>query len=91
VIILGAEISAEIEHASPWGKAPAEKVPGQKKKLGYAAAREYRARAPQRPDASPPSSQPAPAPVYRVAQRSVIERVGAYVVLLLRWRSRAKS
>ena len=23
VIILGAEVSAEIEHASPWGKAPA--------------------------------------------------------------------
>ncbi len=34
VLIVGAEACAEIEHASPWGKAPAEKVPGQKKKLG---------------------------------------------------------
>ena len=42
VIILGAEVSAEIEHASPWGKAPGEKIPGQKKKLGLAASRDYR-------------------------------------------------
>ena len=27
-------MNAEIEHASPYGKAPGEKVPGQKKKLG---------------------------------------------------------
>jgi membrane protein len=88
VIILGAEISAEIEHASPWGKAPAEKVPGQKKKLGYAAACDYRARAAQ---PTPPPPQPVPPPVYGVPQPSVVERLGAYVLLLLRWRNRAKS
>jgi membrane protein len=43
VIVIGAEMSSEIEHASPWGKAPGEKVPGQKKKIGLAAARAYRA------------------------------------------------
>jgi membrane protein len=43
-ILVGAELNAEIEHASPHGKAPAEKVPGQKKKIGAAAARAYRAR-----------------------------------------------
>ena len=42
-IIIGAELNAEIEHASPWGKAPGEKVPGAKKKIGIAAARAYRA------------------------------------------------
>jgi membrane protein len=43
-ILVGAELNAEIEHASPHGKAPAEKVPGQKKKIGAAAARAYKAR-----------------------------------------------
>jgi membrane protein len=55
-ILAGAEMNAEIEHASPHGKEPGEKVPGQKKKLGAAAAREYSRRqgspAPQR--AHPP-------------------------------------
>jgi membrane protein len=40
-ILVGAELNAEIEHASPYGKAPGEKVPGQKKKLGAAAERHY--------------------------------------------------
>jgi membrane protein len=44
VIVIGAEMSSEIEHASPWGKAAGERGPGRKKKIGLAAAREYRAR-----------------------------------------------
>jgi len=44
VLVVGAEMNAEIEHASPWAKAPGEKVPGQKKKIGVAAARAYRER-----------------------------------------------
>ena len=44
VIVIGAEMNAEIEHASPWGKEKGEKVPGQKKKIGYAAARAHRER-----------------------------------------------
>ena len=36
-ILIGAEMNAEIEHASPHGKAPGEKVPGEKRKLGAAA------------------------------------------------------
>jgi membrane protein len=93
VIILGAEISAEIEHASPWGKAPGEKVQGQKKKIGVAAAREYRAREADRMLPAPPSPplQPASAPVYGVPSPSFVERLGAYLLLLLRWRNRAKS
>jgi membrane protein len=43
-ILVGAEMNAEIEHASPYGKNPGEKVPGQKKKLGAAAARAYKER-----------------------------------------------
>lgn len=43
-ILIGAELNAEIEHASPYGKAVGEKVPGEKKKIGMAAARDYEAR-----------------------------------------------
>ena len=31
-ILVGAELNAEIEHASPHGKAPGEKLPGQRKR-----------------------------------------------------------
>jgi membrane protein len=43
-ILVGAELNAEIEHASPHGKDPGEKVPGQKKKIGIAAARAHEER-----------------------------------------------
>lgn len=39
VILLGAEMNAEIEHASPHGKDEGEKVPGQKRKIGPRALR----------------------------------------------------
>jgi membrane protein len=40
-LLIGAELNAEIEHASPYGKDVGEKVPGEKKKIGAAAARAY--------------------------------------------------
>jgi membrane protein len=43
-LLLGAELNAEIEHASPHGKAPGEKIPGEKKKIGVAAERYYEER-----------------------------------------------
>lgn len=43
-IVIGAELNAEIEHASPWGKKPGEKQPGRRKRIGRAAAREYELR-----------------------------------------------
>jgi membrane protein len=43
-ILIGAELNAEIEHASPYGKSAGEKVPGQRKKIGTAAARDYEER-----------------------------------------------
>jgi membrane protein len=36
-ILVGAEMNAEIEHASPYGKDPGEKVPGEKRRIGPAA------------------------------------------------------
>jgi membrane protein len=44
VVIVGAEMNAEIEHASPHGKAAGEKVPGERKTIGARAAREFRER-----------------------------------------------
>jgi membrane protein len=41
VMVLGAELSAEIEHASPWGKNPGPKIVGQRKRVGVAASREW--------------------------------------------------
>jgi membrane protein len=55
VILLGAEMNAEIEHASPYGKEPGEKVPGQKRKIGPAAMRAWIARRRQR-GKQPPSA-----------------------------------
>ena len=43
-ILVGAELNAEIEHASPYGKEPGERVPGEKKKIGVAAQRAYEER-----------------------------------------------
>jgi membrane protein len=43
-ILIGAELNAEIEHASPYGKDVGEKVPGEKKKIGVAAERAFEAR-----------------------------------------------
>jgi membrane protein len=41
VILLGAEMNAEIEHASAYGKEPGEKVPGQRRIIGSAAMRRW--------------------------------------------------
>jgi membrane protein len=43
-VIIGAEMNAEIEHASEHGKAPGEKVPGQRKVIGPRAERAFRER-----------------------------------------------
>jgi membrane protein len=40
-VLIGAEMNAEIEHASAWGKDPGERAPGQKVKIGAVAERDY--------------------------------------------------
>jgi membrane protein len=40
-LLLGAELNAEIEHASPYGKDPGERVPGEKKVVGPLAQQLY--------------------------------------------------
>ena len=41
-VLVGAELNAEIEHASPYGKAPGEKVAGEKRRIGAVAERAWR-------------------------------------------------
>jgi len=43
-ILVGAEMNAEIEHASPHGKEPGEKEPGHRKRIGALAARAWQAK-----------------------------------------------
>jgi membrane protein len=43
-LLVGAELNAEIEHASPFGKDVGEKVPGEKKRIGPAAQLDYEKR-----------------------------------------------
>ena len=86
VIVIGAEMNAVIEHASPWAKAPGEKVPGAKKKIGAAAARAYRAMGGatlplRRPAARPALDQPP----------SWIDRLAAPIALFVRWRHRTRE
>jgi len=65
VMLAGAELNAEIEHASPYGKAAGEKVPGAKRAIGALAYRRYLTRPPSPPHPAPaalPSPTPDPAP-----------------------------
>ena len=55
VMLLGAELNAEIEHASPYGKAAGEKVPGERRAIGALAFGRFLRRA---------TSSPAPAPAH---------------------------
>lgn len=77
-VLVGAELNAEIEHASPYGKDPGEKVAGEKKLIGAVAARariDGKAAGDFKPalaaanceldtflPPAPPASPPAPAP-----------------------------
>jgi membrane protein len=60
VLLIGAELNAEIEHASPYGKDEGEKVPGQKRRIGTAAMRawlRHRRHTQTKSDVKPPSAE----------------------------------
>jgi membrane protein len=76
VIVIGAELNAEIEHASPHGKAAGEKAPGQRKTIGARAAREFRERQAREPQGEPA----APARPRRLARPgSALARAGVLI------------
>ena len=63
-IVIGAELNAEIEHASPHGKAAGEKVPGERKCIGPRAARKFKERQ-DRGEAPPTAAVDRPAAPWR--------------------------
>lgn len=69
-ILIGAEMNAEVEHASPHGKDPGEKVPGERKKVGFAAKRAWEER--QKESGTKKDSGPS-APDERIAASSAID------------------
>jgi membrane protein len=79
VLLLGAELNAEIEHASPYGKAAGEKVPGQKRAIGALAADRYQTR----PLVAPaPRVRPETVPASRpLLARLIVAAIAAMVAL----------
>lgn len=55
-MVIGAELSAEIHRASPWGRNPGPRVMGERKRLGLAASREWFK---HHPRSSGPATSPA--------------------------------
>jgi membrane protein len=88
-ILFGAELNAVIEHASPHGKDPGEKVPGEKRRIGVAAAKDFEERQargvlpalpPQDHVNSALDEGPAPAPMARPVRASEL-LIGAAALL----------
>jgi len=75
-ILVGAEMNAEIEHASPYGKDPGEKVPGQRRKLGAAAARAYKERLAKQGRPAAPVARPQPVEAFQAAPSPSDRRLG---------------
>jgi membrane protein len=95
-IIVGAELAAEIEHASPWAKDPGEKVPGQKKKIGLAASRAFKERssgpsAPVRPPQPVRPVQPVAVPRAFTSPPTWRERLAAALVWVVWPRARTRN
>jgi membrane protein len=90
VIVIGAEMNAEIEHAAPWARAPRENVPGEKKKIGSAAARASYEKW-HRPSLAPPPGPRAPVRSATHQPSAWYERMLAAIALAIRWRSRTKE
>jgi membrane protein len=80
-VLAGAELNAEIEHASPHGKAPGQKTPTGRRLLGARAARAHAAASASRP--VPAETAVTAAPASRPLLGGVIV---AAVLLLRRWR-----
>jgi membrane protein len=76
VIIIGAEMNAEIEHAAPHAKKPGERKPGERVTIGARAAREYRERQERGEEVGRPAA-PIPVPSRRPA--AAVGRAAALV------------
>jgi uncharacterized BrkB/YihY/UPF0761 family membrane protein len=76
VILVGAEMNAEIEHASPHGKDPGEKVAGQTRRIPWRAMRRW-GRLRRAHGEKPPSAEQVKAVLSSRAPRETTSRVGS--------------
>jgi membrane protein len=88
-ILAAAELNAEIEHASPHGKAPGQKTAAGRRVLGARAARLARERPPEPADAAPAPWPPAPAG--EPAHGPAIGAIAAAIILGVRAWNEARS
>ena len=80
-ILVAAELNAEIEHASPYGKDPGQKAPSGRRVIGPRAAR----LAAERPAAPPPAPSPTPAITAPAApSNAVLGAIAAAIILGVR-------
>ncbi|HWC02079.1 MAG TPA: YihY/virulence factor BrkB family protein [Methylomirabilota bacterium] len=86
VMLLGAELNAEIEHASPYGKAAGEKLSGQRRAIGALAFERHQKRPVPTPAPVPALPAPAPAPAGGALRRVLVTLLA--VVLVLRSQDR---
>jgi membrane protein len=82
-ILTGAEMNAEIEHASPYGKAPGQKNAQGKRLLGARAEQAFR----ERQSEEPPPAKPAPL-VPPPTPKPALGAAVAGAMLLARWWNR---
>lgn len=79
-LVLGAELNAAIEHASPYGKAPGQKGLSGRRLLGARAARAFAAAPASPPVLVPPAPRPSP----------TVGLVFSTTILLMRYRHRPR-
>jgi len=89
-ILAAAEINAEIEHASPYGKAPGQKTPEGRRLLGARAARYAQAHPPAAPAETPAAPWPPP-PAAEPAHGPAIGAIAAAVILGVRAWNEARA
>lgn len=85
-LLTGAELNSEIEHASPYGKAPGQKNAQGKRMLGARARRVYEERSSQR--VLPPAPEPAAPPAAPRGKRGLGIAVAAALLFLRRRNTR---
>ena len=87
-ILTGAELNAEIEHASPYGKAPGQKNEQGKRLIGARAARAFRAR---QPPGEPQPVTPAPVIPPPPPKPALGAAVAGAIVMARWWNRRGDS
>jgi len=84
-ILTGAEVNAEVEHASPYGKAPGQKNAQGKLMIGARAARAFQQR-PQAGEVIRPVAAPLPPPPRRALAAAVVS-----LILMMKWWNRRSA